>query len=110
MRAWLIGVPLLLMATTAAIAAPPASWRANARLGRAACVKASGLYPATASGPIAFSDTMGRDAYLVRGTYMQPFRKQAQGTMLCLYDRTTRRAEAVEAKGWPDPERDSDAE
>jgi hypothetical protein len=37
---------------------------------------------------------------LVRGTYKQRFMKGARGTMLCLYDRRTRRAEAVEAKGW----------
>jgi len=36
----------------------------------------------------------------VRGTYPQKFMKGAKGTMLCLYDRRTRRAEVAEAKGW----------
>ncbi len=61
---------------------------------------AADLASASASGPIIFSDTIGRDAYLVRGTYKQRFMKGAKGTMLCLVDRRTHRAEAVEAKDW----------
>ncbi len=94
---------LIALAGGAAQASSPASWTASARAGSAACVKASGLDRAAASGPITFSDALGRDAYLVRGAYTRPFMKGAQGAMLCLYDRTTRRAEAVEAKDWSAP-------
>jgi hypothetical protein len=95
-------IPLALVAS-AATASSTASWQASAKAGRAACLKASELRAATASGPIIFSDTLGRDAFLVRGTYPQRFMKGAKGTMLCLVDRRTHRAEAVEAKGWTAP-------
>jgi hypothetical protein len=95
-------IPLALVAS-AATASSTASWQASAKVGRAACLKASELKAATASGPIIFSDTLGRDAFLVRGTYPQRFMKGAKGTMLCLVDRRTHRAEAVEAKGWTAP-------
>ena len=73
---------------------------ASARAGRDACNKASGLRAATAVGPIVFSDAIGRDAFLVRGTYPQRFMKGASGAMLCLVDRRTHKAEVEEAKGW----------
>ncbi len=95
-------LPLALLATAAA-ASSPASWQASARAGRAACIQASGLKAATAAGPIIFSDGIGRDAFLVRGTYQQRFIKGAGGVMLCLVDRRTHRAETVEAKGWSAP-------
>ena len=90
----------LALAATAATASSPASWKASAAAGRAACIKAADLKAATASGPIIFSDTIRRDAFLVRGTYKQRFMKGAKGTMLCLVDRRTHQAEAVEAKDW----------
>jgi len=94
---------LIALAGGAAQASSPASWTASARAGSAACVKASGLKTAMAVGPIVFSDTIGRDAFLVRGTYPQRFMKGASGTMLCLVDRRTHKAEATEAKGWSAP-------
>jgi hypothetical protein len=95
-------LPLALIAG-AATASTPASWQASARAGRAACIAASGLKAATASGPIIFSDAILRDAFLVRGTYPQRFMKGARGTMLCLVSRRTHKAETVEAKGWTAP-------
>ena len=91
---------LLVAIPMAAHAATAAAWAASARAGRAACVAAADLARPTVSAPISFSDRVGRDAMLVRGTYKQRFMKGARGTMLCLYDRRTRRAEAVEAKDW----------
>ena len=88
------------LAAGAAPASSPASWAASARAGRDACNKASGLRSATAVGPIIFSDAIGRDAFLVRGTYPQRFMKGASGAMLCLVDRRTHKAEVSEAKGW----------
>jgi hypothetical protein len=95
----LAGVALLLGAAPAN-ASTDAAWAASAKAGRAACVAAANLRHATISAPLRFSDQVGRDAMLVRGTYPQKFMKGAKGTMLCLYDRRTRKAEAVEAKGW----------
>ena len=94
------GTPLLLFAAMAADASAPAAWAASAKAGRAACIAAAGLARPIVSSPLTFSDQAGRDAILVRGTYRQRFMKGASGTMLCLYDRRTHRAEVVEAKGW----------
>ena len=96
---------LILAGALAAIATPAAAsttaaWAASAKAGKAACIKASDFARPTATGPVGFSDQVGRDAYLVRGMYKQRFMKNAWGTMLCLYDRRTHRAEVAEAKGW----------
>jgi len=89
-----------LLVATPATASTEAAWKASIRNGRAACIAAAHLLRPTLSSPVGFSDRTGYDAILVRGTYPQKFMKRAQGTMLCLYDRRTHRAEAVEAKGW----------
>lgn len=102
MKSLALILPLALLAT-AASASSPSAWAASARAGRAACIQASGLKAATASGPIIFSDAILRDAYLVKGTYPRRFMKGAKGTMLCLVNRRTHKAETVEAKGWAAP-------
>jgi hypothetical protein len=89
-----------LLVATPALASSTAAWTASAKAGRAACIKAAGLTKPTVSAPLTFSDRIGRDALLVRGTYPQRFMKGARGTMLCLYDRRSRSAEVQEAKGW----------
>jgi heat shock protein HslJ len=63
----------------------------------AACIAASGLRNGRAGPIVRFSDKVMIDARLVTGTYSQAHMKGAQGTMLCLYNRRTRRAEAQEA-------------
>jgi len=83
-----------------ALASTGAAWAASNRAGKAACIAAANLARPSVSSPLNFSDQVGRDAMLVRGMYKQRFMKNAWGTMLCLYDRRTRRAEVVEAKGW----------
>lgn len=93
------------LAALIAIAAPasastPAAWAAGNAAARTACLRAAGLRLATVSAPLVFSDTAGKTALLVTGRYPQSFMKNARGTMLCLYDRRTRRAEASEARGW----------
>jgi hypothetical protein len=95
--------PLLLIClagATPALASSPAAWAASAKAGKAACIKSAGLLRPTVSAPLGFSDSIGRDAMLVRGTYPQKFMKGASGTMLCLYDRRRGVAEVQEAKGW----------
>jgi hypothetical protein len=100
MRICLFLLPAAALIAGAASASSPAAWAQSAVAGRAACIKASGFKLATASGPIIFNDTILRDAFLVRGTYTQRFMKGAKGTMLCLVDRRTHKAEVQEAKGW----------
>lgn len=89
----------------AAVAGPvlgstDAAWAASNRAGKAACIAAANLARPSVSAPLNFSDQVGRDAMLVRGMYKQRFMKNAWGTMLCLYDRRTHRAEVADAKGW----------
>lgn len=68
---------------------------------KAACHKASELKNAATLGqPLLFSDTNGKTAILVTGTWRPAHMKNARATMLCLYDRKTRTAEIQEAKNW----------
>jgi hypothetical protein len=96
----ILGSLLLLMIPMSASASTDAAWAASTKAGRAACIAAANLARPTVSAPLNFSDQVGRDALLVRGIYKQRFMKGARGTMLCLYDRRTHRAEVAEAKGW----------
>ena len=91
---------LFLAVPMAARASTDAAWAASTKAGRAACMASANLARPIVSAPLNFSDQVGRDAMLVRGMYKQRFMKRAWGTMLCLYDRRTHRAEVVEAKGW----------
>ena len=88
------------LVTVPATASTEAAWKASARNGRKACIAAAQLLRPTVSAAVGFSDRTGYDAMLVRGVYPQKFMKGARGVMLCLYDRRTHRAEAVEAKDW----------
>jgi hypothetical protein len=83
-----------------AMASSDAAWAASNKAGQAACIKEANFARPSVSAPLNFSDSVGRDAMLVRGMYKQHFMKNAWGTMLCLYDRRTHRAEVSEAKGW----------
>ena len=78
------------------LASTPAAYAALDRRTSAACSAASGLR-GTRVGPVArFSDNFLMDARTVTGTYPQSHMKGAAGTMLCLYNRRTRRAEVQE--------------
>ena len=97
---FLIASIALVAAAGPALASTDAAWTASNRAGRGACIAAANLARPSVSAPLNFSDQVGRDAMLVRGMYKQRFMKNAWGTMLCLYDRRTHRAEVAEAKGW----------
>ena len=97
---FLIASIALIATAGPALASTDAAWAASNRAGRAACIAAANLVRPSVSAPLNFSDQVGRDAMLVRGMYKQRFMKNAWGTMLCLYDRRTHRAEVAEAKGW----------
>lgn len=96
----LIATLCLVAAAGPALASTDAAWAASNRAGKAACIAAANFARPSVSAPLNFNDQIGRDAMLVRGMYKQRFMKHAWGTMLCLYDRRTHRAEVVEAKGW----------
>jgi hypothetical protein len=66
-----------------------------------ACIKASGLIKATVSPTrITFSDDVGYDVRLVSGTHPQKYMRRAKGRMMCVYRRSTGKAEAQEFLGW----------
>ncbi len=81
---------------TAANAATTGSYAALDRQTSAACIAASGLRAATVGPVVRFSDRFLMDVRTVTGTYPQPHMKGAKGTMLCLYNRRTKRAETQE--------------
>lgn len=91
---------LLAVVGSPATASTDAAWAASNKAARAACIAAANFARPSVSAPLNFSDQVGRDAMLVRGLYRQRFMKNAWGTMLCLYDRRTHRAEVAEARGW----------
>jgi hypothetical protein len=87
-------------AATPAVASTPSAWNAMHVAARRACIAAAGLRAPNVSPALDFSDTSAKTALLVRGTYTQRFMKGATGTFLCLYDRRTKKAEAMEAPGF----------
>jgi heat shock protein HslJ len=98
-----LAASLATLATVApAWAATPAAYAALDRRTERACTVASGLRNASVSPPIRFSDRVGMDARTVTGSYAEPHMNGQSGTMLCLYNRTTRRAEAQELDGASD--------
>lgn len=97
---------LTLCLAAAGLAAPvlassPAAWERGQAEAARACKRAADLnQPEIAAAPVVFSDTAGKTALLVRGRW-KPAHMQGRGaTMLCLYDRARRIAEAQEAPGW----------
>ncbi len=105
MRSLAIALPLLISTAAPSFASSSAAWAAHNTAVRNACAKASGLAGAAASAPVHFSDRNGQDVVLVTGRYTQRFMKGKQGTMLCLYDRRSKRAEAQDAGAWSKPAR-----
>jgi heat shock protein HslJ len=79
-----------------AYSATPAAFASLDRRTQRACSQASGLRDATVGSAIRFSDRAGIDARTVTGTYPQAHMNGATSTMLCVYNRATRRAETQE--------------
>lgn len=92
---------LLTMLAATADAATTRSYSKLDRQTSAACIAASGLRAATVGTVVRFSDGFLMDARIVTGTYPQPHMKGAKGTMLCLYNRRTKRAETQEMVSTP---------
>ena len=88
---------LIATATLApAYGATPAAYAALDRRTSVACITSSGLRDASVGPVTRFSDRVGMDARTVTGTYPQAHMNGQVGTMLCLYNRATRRAETAE--------------
>lgn len=92
---------VVVAAIPAARASSPAAWAQLEKDTAAACAKASDLkdpvvHPAT----VRFDDAVGIDARWVTGAWKPAHMKGAKTSMLCLYDRKTKRAVAQEAEAW----------
>ena len=105
MRRVAIALPALLSLATPSFASSPAAWGAYDMAVRNTCAKASGLSGAAASAPVRFDDRSGQDVVLVTGRYAQHGLKGKPATMLCLYDRRTKRAAVEDAAPWSKPTR-----
>jgi hypothetical protein len=84
-------LPLLLLASATA---------PDSDVARTACLKASGMDGAAASAPVHFSNRTNLDVLLITGHYPPRVNKGRAGTMLCLYDRKTKLAQARDADAW----------
>ena len=97
----LTAIAMLLAAVASpANASTPAAYAAAARSATAACRTASNLRNPIAHPAVSFSDASAIDVMLITGTWRPAHMRGAATTMLCQYDRRTKRAETVEAKGW----------
>lgn len=105
MRSVPIALPVLLSLAAPAFASSPAAWAAHDLAVRNACAKESGLAGAAASMPVRFDDRVGQDVVLVTGRYTQRGLKGRAATMLCLYDRRTKRVAIEDAAPWSRPAR-----
>lgn len=77
----------------AAMAASDDAWKELWKKSEAACLKAAKLNQAKAQSPVDFEAVVLR---VVNGRYPQPHMKNAAGTVYCLYDKKTGKAEISE--------------
>lgn len=84
-------------------ASTPESWAKLDTASQAACIKASGLTSATAGPPTRYSDKLLIDARIIDGIWPQPHMKDAKASMLCLYNRKTKKVEVQELATPPKP-------
>lgn len=87
--------------TATADASTTLSYAALDRQTSSACISASGLRAAIVGPVVRFSDNFLIDARTVTGTYPEPHMMGAKGTMLCLYNRQTKRVETQEMAPTP---------
>ena len=89
-------VVLTMLAASPVAGSTPASFAALDRQSARACTRAAGLNDTQVAPPTRFSDRMLIDARVVTGKWRPAHMKGASATMLCLYNRRTRRAEVQE--------------
>lgn len=91
----------VLLSAAPATASSDAAWKQGMAQATRACLQVPGLRGAAIAGqPVLFSDDAGKTALLVTGRWRAVHMKNARATMLCLYDRRTRKAETQEAPNW----------
>lgn len=95
-----VAVLLLLLAPASTLASTPQAWaNLDQRVGRA-CIAMSGLArPEILARKISFSDPIGVEVRMVRGTDPRGRFKR----LLCAYNRKSGRAEVQEAGAWFGP-------
>ncbi len=81
------------MVSLPAFAASDDAWKELWKKSEAACLKASKFNQAKAQSPVDFEAAVLR---VVTGRYAQPHMKNAAGTVYCLYDKKTGKAEIAE--------------
>ncbi len=81
-------------------ASSPAAWKQLRKQAERGCIAAAGFRRPRVSSPILFDDSVGSVALLVTGIYPQARLKGAHGTVLCLFNRRTKKVAVEEAKGW----------
>lgn len=91
------GLIATLMTGSTAQGATPDKYAALEKRTAAACIAASGLRDGRVGPTVRFSDTVMIDARFVTGAYPQAHMKGEKATMLCLYNRKTKRVETQEA-------------
>jgi hypothetical protein len=93
-------VMMLLISGSGAAASTPAAWnQMNTRVNRA-CVAMSGLArPVLLAKKISFSDSIGTEIRMLRGTDKHGRIKR----LLCAYNRLTSRTEVQDADAWNGP-------
>ncbi|MCZ8374414.1 MAG: hypothetical protein O9342_03465 [Beijerinckiaceae bacterium] len=84
---------ILGLAGQQAFAASDDAWKELWKKSEAACLKASGFNQAKAQSPVDFEAAVLR---VVTGRYPQPHMKNAPGTVYCLYDKKSGKAEIAE--------------
>jgi hypothetical protein len=95
-----IYIVLIICFTQSAFASSDEAWAAHYQEVEASCLTRSGLRAPRAVGNISsFSDEVAYDALLIVGHYPQPHMKNAQSSVLCLFNRKTRVAEVAEMSG-----------
>lgn len=92
-----IATALCFAAGSAATASTPAAWAQLDRNVSRACIAMSGLArPQVLATKISFSDAIGVEARMIRGTDNRGRVKR----LLCAYNRRTSRTEVQEASSW----------
>jgi heat shock protein HslJ len=92
---WAIALAAFSVAAPA-MAATPESYAKLDKATKAACIKAAGLNDASVGPSVRFSDRMLIDARIVEGTWPQTHMNGAKASMLCLYNRKSKRVEVQE--------------
>lgn len=83
----------LAILASSAHASSPEAWAELHKRATAACLKASDLKKPKAGKPVDFEDKV---LLFIDGTWPQPHMKNAPARFVCLYDKRTRAAEAVD--------------